>query len=395
MTIADAQPTRLQDRTDCANLTATQRRSHYAGGCRTQLCTAAATEYNRARRLAGKTKPKEPAPPPTTAVADDTASTDEGAPAQSVPERSPKAEPMVFSLPTCRRLRALAVIGITPQRVAQVSGLKPNTVWWLTVQPPTEIPLTVHKRIEGTFKRLRLEPVTPDAHSPSGQHAAQAVLLAEEQGWAGPFDWDHIDTDTTESTRRVHRDTQALQDAVDAARLEAGLVDADDDTGRLRRENETLNTSLAEAQDTIAGLRVDMASAWERTNSAEKAAHTLTAELEGNANASAQLAEELRTAVQDRADALQRAEDAENARQAAQDAFDRERAHHATTEHDLDTARQPAEDARQEAQRVTGQLELARADLERLRAGSPDRRIDIPATAGSPVTVTITLGAAS
>lgn len=394
MTVADKQPTRLQDRTDCANLTATQRRSHYAGGCRTQLCTAAATEYNRARRLAGKTKPKKPAPPPAHDAAVNTPPIDEHVPAHDVPERSPKAEPTVSSLPTCRRLRSLAVIGITPHRVAQVSGLKPNTVWWLTVQPPTEIPLAVHKRIEGTFKRLRLEPVTPDAHSPSGQHAAQAVLLAEEQGWAGPFDWDHIDTDKTASTRRVHRDKQALQDAIDAARLETGFVDADDDARRLRQENATLNASLTAAQDTVAGLRVDLAAAWERTSSAEKAARTLTAELEGNANASAQLADELRTASQDRADALQLAENAENARQAAQDAFERERANHAATEHDLDTARQAAEDARQEVQRIAGQLELAHADLERRRAGSPDRRIDIPVARG-PVTVTITLGAAS
>ena len=232
------------------------------------------------------------------------------------PEPAPKPAPPIAGTLTpatgaARRLRALLLIGITPARIAEVAGVPLDTIWWLTAQPPTNIPTMLHARIADVFKQLRTQFETPDALTHTGRQAARATAFAETQGWAGPFDWDHIDTDPKPSGRSRHRDPATLQAAIDAIRLEepAPLLVSTEHVEQLKRDLKAVHAALTEVEDAFK-KRDLQADSYKHELSLER---ELTAELrktiDSNGKVIEGLRDQLHTALEHEADATTKADE--------------------------------------------------------------------------------------
>jgi len=184
-------------------------------------------------------------------------------PAKTTPPRPANQVNMTASTGTVRRLRGLAVIGITPDRIAELTRIRLSDIWWLLMKPPAGIPVAVHNRVAETFKTLRTQPVTPEPKTIGGAAAAQIIALADDQKWPGPFDWDRIDADLAPVATHRHRDQAVLQAAIDETSIHP--IPAVVDTAALATERERadaadkrsadLQAQLQRAQDLAAELR--------------------------------------------------------------------------------------------------------------------------------------------
>lgn len=219
-----------------------QKRSHYGSGCRDQACRDAVAAYAReatARRkatalaMAGVHKPsggEESVEPPVSTPTPGTVST-ASAPVPASPSETPavmavdppeRVVPRPLPAPTSvegrttargasRRLQGLVWLGYTPVDLALATQISVDNIWWLLFAPPKTVKDVTHRIIATHYNRLKIQsPEHPDLE------VARNKVLAVDHGWAGPFDWDDIDTDA-KPPHGNHRSSRAetLQARVD------------------------------------------------------------------------------------------------------------------------------------------------------------------------------------
>jgi len=176
----------------------------------------------------------------------------------TAPKPGPLAVRMMSSRGAVRRVQALTTLGYTPRAIATATGLSDDSIWWLLMAAPAEIQDRTHIIVADAFKRLRVTPLT-------GAQADRARALAAADKWAGPYDWDDIDTDPSapHPTARKAWNTVDLANAIAAAKLEQGepaqpvtadeLAAAQAEIARLTTDLQQALESLQLAEDTAAG----------------------------------------------------------------------------------------------------------------------------------------------
>jgi hypothetical protein len=244
--------------------------------------------------------------------------------AEPAPPRTPEIAPIpggnvTSSIGTVRRLRGLAMIGVTPQRIAEVTRIHLGDIWWLLMTPPATVPVPVHNRVSDAFRTLRLAPITPSEKTTEGRGAAQIMALAEEHHWAGPFDWDKIDRDEHPVATHRHRDPAVLQAAIDAAPLFQPLAPVLDE-----RELEQARALQRAAEAKLAELRPQLQRAHDLADELSKRSdargraidglkHDLEQERHRTAELRATIESQVRTIGDLRDDLARAQEDYENA----------------------------------------------------------------------------------
>lgn len=218
-------------------MTETQKRSHYNAGCGHPECRAAKAAYQRelASRRATESDDAEAKAKKNDerlAIAHETAEELQAdAPVRPAPMPTPasfmtsegRGGPVTVTTEArgaSRRLQGLVAQGHTPKAIAAEVGLPVDAIWWLLIAPPAQIQMTNHRRIADVFKILRVSPPNTTDDTPSARHANRAQALAEQLGWAGPFDWDYIDTDASTKVNISFGDPERLAEAIAAARIE-------------------------------------------------------------------------------------------------------------------------------------------------------------------------------
>ncbi len=153
---------------------------HYRKGCGHDLCRHAANEY---RKQLMATKGGKDAPKPT-----------------------PRPAPAIAAKGAVRRLQGLFHLGYDPISLGRHLDMPPAKVWELVTLPTERIPVTTHQAVVKLFQALRYTPVLADVapDSPAARGARTAMLLADEHHWAGPNDWDDIDTSEKPHHRSPH-----------------------------------------------------------------------------------------------------------------------------------------------------------------------------------------------
>lgn len=109
----------------------------------------------------------------------------------------PRGGLRVSSRGATRRLQALHHCGYDAFDLAHQLAWSDTIIEQLLTTPPQTILATSHERVIKYFKQLRDIPATGDL-----QRIAAAKQRADDNGWAGPFDWDDIDTDMKPAHRR-------------------------------------------------------------------------------------------------------------------------------------------------------------------------------------------------
>lgn len=199
---------------DHETLADSQKRSHYQKGCRHPDCVNAASAYRLSRKKAADPKPDgyvdhfaeastevaatgiEPKDVPAAAAAVVSLAAAQPAPEPVTPTPSKPRVPAsgIASRGASRRLQALIHMGYTRKELATAVNVEVDSIWKLLIAPPKTIPTDLHRRIVEQFKTLRLSPKTTKDGTPEHVAAQWSRSLAAQLGWAGPFDWDDIDT---------------------------------------------------------------------------------------------------------------------------------------------------------------------------------------------------------
>ncbi|CAD5999432.1 hypothetical protein [Agreia sp. COWG] len=109
----------------------------------------------------------------------------------------PRAGLRVSSRGATRRLQALHHCGYDTLDLAHQLAWSDTIIEQLLTTPPQTILATSHERVIKYFKQLRDIPA-----SGSPQRITAAKQRADDAQWAGPFDWDDIDTDIKPAHRR-------------------------------------------------------------------------------------------------------------------------------------------------------------------------------------------------
>ncbi len=166
---------------------------HYNRGCGHDKCRAAAAaraRENRAWRKANET--------PTSA------------PIASMP-----------AIGAVRRLQALHHCGYDHTDIASALKWTPELALSFITDPPNSIRYTTHTAIVELFTQRRDSPVLASARPGTVLYsdARAAMLLADERGWAGPYDWDDIDADPKPPRGRQPHDFDADGNLLRAAHV--------------------------------------------------------------------------------------------------------------------------------------------------------------------------------
>lgn len=174
-----------------------QLRGHYAKGCRHDSCRAARTAYDRLDE-AGKQAAKNDPTIRTVPVAP------QSTPAAPIRPIA-RAEPTVSSRGAARRLQALFHLGYDEEALAGHLDWTPGLVLQFVTDPPTHVRAGSHKKIASTFQICRPTPQLTLAKPGTDlyERAIAAMKLADSNEWAGPFDWDDIDTDPAPIGKRT------------------------------------------------------------------------------------------------------------------------------------------------------------------------------------------------
>lgn len=252
-----------------ADLTDRELNNHNNHYCKDELTTAGRRRYIASRRAAAKASAEEQDGTASSAAPDTVGEVGDATAAHDAPEvaqrptspTAPKPAPpavtsTISSRGAARRLRALITFGYTPRMLHKVTGLSEDSVWWLLAAPPESIQARTHRAVVDAFKLLRVTPLV-------GPDADRSRALADLNDWAGPYDWDDIDTDhkPPHHTARKSWDSTALAEAINAAKLEQGepdaystdtVLEARAEAGRLRVELEHTNASYEQLRSTAA-----------------------------------------------------------------------------------------------------------------------------------------------
>jgi hypothetical protein len=234
--------------------------SHHSRPCRDDLTREAKNTYQRANRAAkaanAAAAPVVDAPAPSAV-----AFVDHFAAAKTPAAPAPKPAPPtgggfdMSSLGTARRLRALMYMGYTPKELAHESGLTADSVWWLLIAPPARIQFSTGDQVDAAFKRLRVMVKSTDLDTNEGRSATRARAISELHDWAGPYDWERIDTDPKPTNmHRGHRDPAQLAKAIEEAKLDAPTAPFSPPTDlaeALRHKQILLDTAIAGHNDEI------------------------------------------------------------------------------------------------------------------------------------------------
>lgn len=176
---------------DHDTMAAPARRSHYNAGCRHADCVQARKDYEAdyaerkgrgevrtyKRRIPGQQPPAAPQP---------------------APEPDRRSGVRVSTIGATRRIQGLMRVGHSPVAIALASQVGVDAVWWLALGKLDTVDEVTHRVIDKAFRRLRQELPEPRVKTAASAEQLTALCreLAAEHGWAGPFDWDDIDTDS-------------------------------------------------------------------------------------------------------------------------------------------------------------------------------------------------------
>lgn len=191
---------------DHTAMTAPQKRTHYAAGCRHDDCRAARADWDAqkkrmraefAAKSASNSAPStEPTSSPTQTDTPAPPTEPSATPAAPTPA-PPTTSTSMPALGATRRLQGLVFAGHSPVDIASATRISVDEIWWLLLGQYQTVTDTTHRIIDREFKRLRQTGPEPRTSSAAEKRARidRAQNLAATQGWAGPYDWEWIDTD--------------------------------------------------------------------------------------------------------------------------------------------------------------------------------------------------------